>query len=127
MFHDGPGFRAPQLSGPPKPSIISPIHRHPGTVLWEELHGMIDPSPETLVQWELRIHQEGAKRQWAVWKEKNPPVFGAGWLEWTVAARNAINRQIGKPSITLAEAQKFRDQKLSLPPAQARSGPPPRC
>ncbi len=46
---------------------------------------------------------------WKIWIKANPPVYGSNgeYFAWTVKAHNAVNKKLGKPEITVDEANEL--------------------
>lgn len=75
---------------------------------WIDLHNGTVHDALTLADWELQIPQYGCqcKRFYADWKAINQPDFSSpeAFFAWGVALHNAVNAKLGKPQITIDEA-----------------------
>lgn len=67
--------------------------------LWRELHSQQDATPEWFADWVKRVPNFGCGcRNWLKeYLQKNPPIYGEGFYEWTVTLHDAVNAKLGKP------------------------------
>lgn len=78
---------------------------------WTPLHNGTVRDAISLANWELQIPQYGCacKKEYAIYKAENQPDFSSSeslWL-WGVALHNWVNCKLGKPEITIEEANKI--------------------
>jgi hypothetical protein len=68
-----------------------------GPPLWRELHTKTDADPAWLERFTSRVPCGECRGHWRAVLAEIPPVFGAGWREWTIRAHDAVNARLGKP------------------------------
>ena len=86
-----------------------------GPALWAEIHlRALDWDPKNndvaylrRLAYRLREISQTCECRYfyTKWKEDNPPDYKK-YFEWTVKLHNAVNKKLGKPTMTLANARK---------------------
>jgi hypothetical protein len=76
-----------------------------GPQMWAELHTKLDATPVWLAEFTARIPCGDCRAHFQTLLREMPPVFGTGWLTWTIAAHNHVNRRLLKPEMTEADAR----------------------
>ena len=75
---------------------------------WTPVHNGSIKNEKDLADWELTIPQYecGCRAFYAKYKMDNPPDFTSpeAFFAWGVQLHNAVNRKLGKPELTIAEA-----------------------
>lgn len=74
-----------------------------GPKLWAELHTCPNPSPQWMEAFTSRIPCGDCRMHWRALLKQVPPQYG-NWLIWSVEAHNIVNKRLGKPQWTLAQA-----------------------
>lgn len=88
--------------------------------LWDALHGMEDPTPEKLAKFATRIPCGSCQKHWRQVMTESPPDLSSAeaFFVWSVDAHNAVNRHLGKPLFSLADARIKYPSKSNLLPAR---------
>lgn len=68
-----------------------------GPAMWRRLHTAKDADERWLRLFTANVPCGHCKAHWLALLERMPPVYGEGWLAWTVAAHDEINELLGKP------------------------------
>jgi hypothetical protein len=84
-----------------------------GSSLWKELHLWAltkEPDIDWLISWEKKVKAAlgicTCYKHWLKLKEQYP-VDWDNLFEWTVRVHNIVNRKLGKPQMTVAEAREL--------------------
>lgn len=83
--------------------------------LWKQLHTRAlivkDNDSNFIIEFENKIPRYitgcRCKEKWVIWRVKNPPTYGEKYFEWTVAGHNHVNKDLGKPELSVEEARKL--------------------
>ena len=94
--------------------VVKTNGEHWGPPLWDELHAVAfsgQLTPEYLEAFGQRISCGPCRDSWKKVLQKYPPQFGGQGFAWTVAAHNAVSRDLGKREWTEEEAAEVQKQK----------------
>lgn len=92
--------------------------RPTGPALWRELHETAlrhELSPEFMAEFNFRVSLLGTcgcSQHWATVLQEHP-VRWDDQFAWSVAAHNEVNRRLGKPEISIADAKVLHTPRTS--------------
>jgi hypothetical protein len=80
-----------------------------GRACWAELHGCQEPTQQWYAEWLKTVPSFGCscRKNWDELTTKYPPDFSSreAFFKWSVDRHNDVNRKLGKPQVSVMEAE----------------------
>ena len=98
-----PAYAADPAGGATATEVPIDLWSVRGPRLWQKLHTTKHADAAWLAGFSAGIPCGECHAHWRALLADTPPDYG-NWFAWTVGAHNAVNRRLGKPEMTLADA-----------------------